>query len=447
MHKVRLTLERIRRFECPPGKQQAFLTDASCPGLKVRVTAGGAKAYVFESKLNRQTIRLTLGDVLIWPLESTDPHQPGAREEARRLQALIDRNEDPRDIARQKDAERAARRAAEAAAQREAEHRHKHTLRALCEAYVAYLEEQGKPAMRDARSLFRCHVYPQAETADRPARDLKSVDLAALVRLVHRTGKERAAAKLRSYLHAAYEAALRSPLDPTLPVEFIAFGVETNPAHAIPTIPGRAGTRVLTAEELRAYLTALGDDLTDQALRLALLTGGQRLAQLLRATLGDWNGEHLRLFDPKGKRRTPREHLLPVAPQAAALVEQLVARAKDQQSPWLLSSFGKTPLSHFTTCKRVGAISASLGGEPFDLRALRRTCETMLASMGISRDTRAQLLSHGISGVQAVHYDKHDYLREKASALEAWESRLNEILSGKAAANVVEIRRLRRSTL
>lgn len=439
MLKVRLTLDRIRRFECPTGKKQTFLTDASCPGLKVRVTAGGAKAYVFESKLNRQTIRLTIGDVLTWPLESTAPHQPGAREEARRLQALIDRNEDPRDIARQKGVERAARRAAEAAAQREAEHRHKHTLRALCEVYADRLEAQGKPAARDARSLFRCHVYTQAETADRPARELKAVDLASLVRRVHRAGKERAAAKLRSYLHAAYEAALRSPLDPVLPAEFIAFGIETNPAHAIPTIPGRAGTRVLSADELRAYLAALGNDPTDQALRLALLAGGQRLAQLLRATVGDWNGEHLRLFDGKGQRRTPREHLLPLAPQAAALAEQLAARAQGRQSPWLLSSFGKTPLSHFTTCKRVGAISASLGGEPFDLRAIRRTCETMLASIGISRDIRAQLLSHGISGVQSVHYDKHDYLREKAQALVTWERRLDEVASGRDSRNVVQL--------
>jgi hypothetical protein len=33
--------------------------------------------------------------------------------------------------------------------------------------------------------------------------------------------------------------------------------------------------------------------------------------------------------------------------------------------------------------------------------------------MGVSRDIRAQLLSHGISGVQAQHYDRHDYLKEK----------------------------------
>ena len=80
--------------------------------------------------------------------------------------------------------------------------------------------------------------------------------------------------------------------------------------------------------------------------------------------------------------------------------------------------------------------------EPFDLRDIRRTCETMLAGLGISRDVRAQLLSHGISGVQAAHYDRHAYTDEKRAALVAWERKLDEIEKGtKAPANVRELRR------
>lgn len=71
--------------------------------------------------------------------------------------------------------------------------------------------------------------------------------------------------------------------------------------------------------------------------------------------------------------------------------------------------------------------------ETFDLRDIRRTCETMLAGLGINRDTRAQLLSHGLSGVQAAHYDRHTYTDEKRAALVAWEQRLDEIIKGKKA--------------
>ena len=43
-----LTAGAIDRLTCPAGKTQAFLRDTKAPGLRVRVTAAGAKAYVFE---------------------------------------------------------------------------------------------------------------------------------------------------------------------------------------------------------------------------------------------------------------------------------------------------------------------------------------------------------------------------------------------------------------
>jgi hypothetical protein len=42
----------------------------------------------------------------------------------------------------------------------------------------------------------------------------------------------------------------------------------------------------------------------------------------------------------------------------------------------------------------------------------------LLAANGISREVRGQLQSHGLTGVQARHYDGHDYMREKRDALE-----------------------------
>jgi len=49
---------------------------------------------------------------------------------------------------------------------------------------------------------------------------------------------------------------------------------------------------------------------------------------------------------------------------------------------------------------------------------LRRTVETRLAAARVGSDIRAQLQSHGLGGVQARHYDRHDYLAEKRAALE-----------------------------
>src|SRR5690349_1366691 len=107
--RVHLTPDRIRRFSCPANQKQDFLWDTEAPRLAVRATAG-AKSYVFEAKLNRRTIRCTIGDVADWTTED-------ARTEARRLARLIDRGVDPRDDRARRDAEAAAQR--EEAARRE----------------------------------------------------------------------------------------------------------------------------------------------------------------------------------------------------------------------------------------------------------------------------------------------------------------------------------------
>jgi integrase len=302
------------------------------------------------------------------------------------------------------------------------------------------------------RSAFKCHVIEgHPKIADTPAREVTSRQVALMVREVREAGKERQAGALRSYLSAAYNCAKRAPFDSAMPADLIPFEIEHNPVDAIPAIPVKAGNRTLSVAELRGYLSALGDDLSDQALLLAILAGGQRMEQLLRATVSDYDPQTqtLRLWDGKGRRRDLREHLLPLAPRAADLVATLVSRANDQAcrlehangkgSPLLFSTYGTKQLDARTPGKRAGEISASMGGETFDLRDIRRTVETMLAGMGISRDTRAQLMSHGLSGVQATHYDRHTYTNEKRAALVAWEARLEEIRTGERANNVVEL--------
>ncbi|UYO95036.1 tyrosine-type recombinase/integrase [Pollutimonas sp. M17] len=103
MAKVKLTAGRIQAFTCPPDKRQAFLWDADVNGLAVRATAG-AKAYIYQGRLKGKSLRMTIGDVSVWSLEeyrhpkTGEVITPGARPEARRLQAIIDQGRDPREV-------------------------------------------------------------------------------------------------------------------------------------------------------------------------------------------------------------------------------------------------------------------------------------------------------------------------------------------------------------
>jgi integrase len=126
-----LTAGLIERLSCPAGKLQAFMRDAKAPGLRVRVTAAGAKSYVFEAKLNRQTIRRTIGDVRAWSIEA-------ARNEANRLRVTLDAGTDPREVERQ---QQAAKVAAQTAAAAQA--------LTVGDIWPRYLEE-GRPKRRDA---------------------------------------------------------------------------------------------------------------------------------------------------------------------------------------------------------------------------------------------------------------------------------------------------------
>lgn len=83
------TAGRIAKLECEAGKQQTIYPDAKTPGLGLRVTAAGAKSYVFETRLNGQTLRVTIGDVRTWTVGK-------AQAEATRLKTLTDQGIDPR---------------------------------------------------------------------------------------------------------------------------------------------------------------------------------------------------------------------------------------------------------------------------------------------------------------------------------------------------------------
>jgi len=427
--RVRLTDERIRRFVCPEDKSQAFLWDDVVKRLAVRVTAADVKAFIFEGKLHRSTIRWTIGKTDGWTLED-------ARKEARRLQTLLDKGIDPRELEREKNAEKEA-------IKTETEAKKKYTLKALLEAYADHLEGQGKlKSAKAARSVVKVHVLEvDPSLAGKPATAITSHDIAALIRQTREKGKDRTAGILRSTISAAYNCGRRAPFDTELPSNFIKYKIATNPVDVIPTIAINAGNRTLSQEELKNYMAALNDDIVDMALKLALFSGGQRMAQILRAAVADWNPDSkvLRLFDPKGKRRTAREHLLPLGPVATALVSELVRRSNGAGIELLFPSLKKTTPIHVSMPgPRVSEIAKQIGSDPFDLRDIRRTVETMLAGMGVSRDIRAQLLSHGISGVQAQHYDRHEYLKEKHLVLLKWERYLNRIAAGEEEKKVVQ---------
>lgn len=112
MAKVSFTAGRVAGFKCPADKLQAFLWDASAPGLALRATPNGKPAYIFQGAYQGRSVRITIGSPTAWSI-------PDAQAKARELQRLIDEGKDPRDLKRDAVAaveERKAEEAAQAAA-------------------------------------------------------------------------------------------------------------------------------------------------------------------------------------------------------------------------------------------------------------------------------------------------------------------------------------------
>lgn len=192
------------------------------------------------------------------------------------------------------------------------------TLHTLLDAYVAHLLGQGRPSHVDAGQIFKRHVNEAwPAVAEAPAVDLTPDQVLDMLRRLIEAGKGRTANKLRSYLRAAYQCALDVRTTASIPVVFKTFGVVFNPAAQTRRSAqfDRADKRPFSRSELRAYWKLLAERPGSEAaaLRLHLLTGGQRVEQFVRLRWVDVGDEALTIFDAKGRPgQGARAHQIPL---------------------------------------------------------------------------------------------------------------------------------------
>lgn len=323
------------------------------------------------------------------------------------------------------------------------------SLEQLLSAYVDHLRTAGKTSADEAQGVFKRHVLkPFPVLRATRASEIAPGDIQRILARMVRAGITRQVNVTRSYLGAAFKFGIKADHDPrTVAQDGVLFGLTMNPVSSVPRIGefDRAGDRTLAEDELRAYWKGLQTlPLVQRAtLRFNLALACQRPTQLLRA---DWpefdlSENTLLLRDAKG-RGGARDHLLPLTSFALTQLEPLrelnSAQDENGKMPPPFASDGKRPMVVETLSKAVAQVSAKLKKSDkipvFHQRDLRRTAETMLQRLGIDKEVRAHLLSHGRSkGVQGKHYERYDFLSEKRAALEKWARHLERVIEGKTA--------------
>jgi integrase len=418
--RVNLTAGAIERLTCPAGKQQAFMRDSEAPGLRVRVTAAGAKSFVYEAKLNRQTIRRTIGDVKLWSIEQ-------ARTEARRLAVVLDSGQDPREIERQQQADKAAQVVAAAAqvvaAQREAV--------TVGKAWAAYVAERtphwGDLHRKDHARLARAG----GEIAIRGTRGRGVTIAGPLHPLLGLALRDLTAPVIEAW--AAREAKTRptaARLAWRLLKAFLGWCAE-QPEYALvlPSVnpaktkkarealgKAKAKDDSLLKEQLPAWFAAvrsIGNPTVAAYLQTLLLTGarpGEVLALRWDDLNTQWKGLTIR-------DKVEGERVIPLTPYVHHLLAALPRR---NEFVFASSRNENTPLTepnhaHDKACK-VAAIDG------LTLHGLRRSFGTLSEWLEAPSGVVAQIQGHKPSATAEKHYRVRplDLLRVHHERIEAW---------------------------
>ena len=408
-----LTAGLIESLTCPTGKTQAFLRDTESPGLRVRVTPAGAKSYVFEGKLNRQTIRRTIGDVRNWMI-------PAARVEANRLRSLLDLGTDPRELEREKLAAATAKR-----------NDAKRRATTVGDAWAAYIEERrphwGDLHHRDHLDKAKPGGLPSGRRGGgtqltRPGPlaplmplALRALDAATIEAWAAKEGQTRASSArlawrlLTVFLtwcseHRAY-AALLPDKNP---------GKTRKARESL----GKPATKsdVLQREQLAAWFAhvrQLSNPTIAAALQVMLLTGarpGEVLAMRWDDLDTQWKGLTIR-DKVEGLRIIPATpyvlHLLAVLPRRNGWVFS---------SPTSASGCLTEPNNpHTRAC-----VAAGLQG--LTLHGLRRSFASLTEWLEVPAGVVAQIQGHKPSATAEKHYKVRplELLRLHHEKIEAW---------------------------
>ncbi|OJY77768.1 MAG: hypothetical protein BGP18_05955 [Stenotrophomonas sp. 69-14] len=314
------------------------------------------------------------------------------------------------------------------------------TLGALLDAYVQHLKDNGKQSAVSVENAIRLHVKgPFPELWAAAANALQLDDLLPILSRMVRAKKLREAGKIRSYLRAAYSAAIRARQDAASSDDLRALGISANPARDLATIEGgnNARKRALSLAELRAYWQRIEHRTGPRGalLRFHLLSGGQRILQMGRLQVHqlDRDRETVCILDIKGRRKQPREHFVPLLPAALDAIDTMRGACL---GPYLVTVCeGIAPAGYDVLRSAIKEVveemleADELPGGRFTPGDIRRTVETRLAAGGQNDEARGQLQSHGLGGVQNRHYNHHRYDAEKRAALD----KLYELLTAPSA--------------
>lgn len=404
MSTIRLTDATCRTR--PPETGYLEIWDTDLKGFGIRISPKGRRSFMVLTRVDGKQRRTTLGTF-------PETKLADARDAARQIIADARRGVAPGERQRQERQHRERRRAK--------------TFSTLAEQFIADHASTLRTGDETAR-LLRKHAVPRF--GEVPAEEITRAEMRAfLTGIAENTPIQ--AVNLRAAIRKMYNWAKDHEL------------LDVNPAAGrLLNVRRAEREKVLTADEIAKVwqaAEAIGYPFGPftQALMLLLQrrdeTAGMRWSELDLDT-GTWSIPGERAKNGKG-------HVVPLAPQAIALLKSLPITgdcvfSSGRSSRKLAGPAQDFPISGFSKAKK--QLDALSGVEGWTFHDLRRTGSTHMRSIGVDRLAVSKVLNHAESGVTAV-YDRYSMDPEKRNALERWANQVDRILGGQGS-NEVDLR-------
>lgn len=379
MPKSTLTAASVKAIKVPAAGQVDHF-DAGYPGLALRVSHGGAKAWVHFYRIGGKQRRRTLGRYI-----NDDDGMTLAKAHAawRADRALIEAGTDP------------------------VAHVEPDESRDAVSTVIAEWLKRDQGENRSAGEVKRVlekDVLPKWK--GRTIETITRRDVIEVLDGIVDRGAPTLARRTHSYLHRFFRWCVGRDI------------IAANPMADLPKSGAETSRdRVLSDDELARVWRAAGGlgYPFGPAIRELILTGARRdeIGSLQRHEL---DGGTIRLEGERTKNGEP--HTIPLPGLARRIIENLPKIGAN--GTFVFTTTGDTAVSGWSKAKR--ALDRAAGVDPWRIHDLRRTCATGMQRLGIPLQVVEAVLNH-ISGSRAGVvgiYQRHGFEDEKREALAAW---------------------------
>ena len=376
------------------------------PGLAVRITPKGHKVFVFRYKYGGTSKRYFIGTFGAVDLKK-------ARKEAANLHLDVKKGIDPQ-------ADKVARMNEPKSI----------NFKELADTFKAV----QYPNYRESTKTFYGYIIDNKLVPAFGKREIDKITKQEVVRFLDNIaideGNQTAANRVRSRLHHMFEFAKSRGM------------TDNNPVTGTKPYEGgeNQSERYYEAKEIKK-LWQMFETMREPMrsyLKIITLTGQRRTeTQYMR-----WdNIQYVKTKDfkgyiwtiPKSLAKSGRDHEVPLSPLAVEIIESLKDRAGE--NPYVFASGGsdEIPFGQKTIKRGVTEIQDNCISD-FRLHDMRRTVATNLAELGTPAEVVSKVLNHKTGGGGSLVtriYNRYEYRRERQLALNKWERKIWEILTGK----------------